>query len=1001
MKKRNKILLTITFVLCLVFCSVFAGCNDTQTDDKSFTITNKISTLEKDESHSFLTQIVGVSGIVTWSSSDTSILSVTDGTVTALKVGSATVTATIENLSDSVTITVTDIKRPYLETNENETVKIYQGLTYKAQPNVMYDGKVVEGVTFTYSINQTDVISIAPDGTVSALQVGVGTVYITSSYRGHTVTGSYDIEVIEGTFVSLDKSQVDLSTMIIEDKSTVATVKATIMKNGILDEEDLVNWSVEDATVATVSNGVITAVDEGSTIVKATFDFGGKQYVARCNVNVSKPVFDTGLSFEYVMTDTLKLPEYNVSDFCTENVISVISNGVDVYAGNGKLDRTLFAGSEIAKSVTIITRGAKYEVLMQAINAKITTKDQLKNVNDLLSKFEVNDNGNEEGYYYDGYVVLESDIVYNDSFKGIANIDDCKPASVIGTWWDYVLAQNNFRGVFDGNGHTISGIKFDSNGASFINILYENAVIKNVKFNDVEVSARSSAIVSTLMNKGRIENVEVKGVFGELVSPIANTNYTRGFVVAHVFGKECVIKDVVAILEQPLAEYDKTALFGFFHFNYGAPVFNNVTIVGSDVLYGYSHDEQASSYQEFLLQQSASSVIIYATVEEYIQHLGYTLNQEKTVEETCTIDGVTVYSKNGLPDYVIVKKAEGHNFVTVGGKTECENCHKERITVNVEFDVLHGLNFASLYEESEIYNITYEDKALIHTNGLVVVSNETASLVAKEYVINYVDGTIVVANVTVYSALIYNEEDLRKANTTEVLTNEGYGNNSVAYFKLMDDIILTQDWTATQQIGANTHVSPKAAFLGVFDGNNKSITGMNIPNASACGLIKNIGVGAVVKNITITGKVLCSSMNGGLLAAYTTGGTIENITLNVTGMATAGSDTAVASGALLGGIFGGNTNYQPDTNNLFITVKNCVIINQGGDYAKASALGNNYIASGKYSPHITFENVAVVGFKVILRDGTNNVEDANGLTSLGITGVSVYEDVNSYESTKS
>jgi hypothetical protein len=138
--------------------------------------------------------------------------------------------------------------------------------------------------------------------------------------------------------------------------------------------------------------------------------------------------------------------------------------------------------------------------------------------------------------------------------------------------------------------------------------------------------------------------------------------------------------------------------------------------------------------------------------------------------------------------------------------------------------------------------------------------------------------------------LIYNETQLRKVGRGV----DGWDIN--AHYKLMADITVIQgEWTP---IGIVPGTVNAYHFKGSFNGNNKTITGLNInnPDADNQGMFRYIGSGGEVKNLTlgncnVSGKSYTGGVAGGNL------GTVENC--NVEGVVS-------GYGILVGGVTGAN-----------------------------------------------------------------------------------------------
>jgi len=131
------------------------------------------------------------------------------------------------------------------------------------------------------------------------------------------------------------------------------------------------------------------------------------------------------------------------------------------------------------------------------------------------------------------------------------------------------------------------------------------------------------------------------------------------------------------------------------------------------------------------------------------------------------------------------------------------------------------------------------------------------------------------------------------------LVNEGNPFNG-KYIQLTKNIALnaqdvpTADGEPTLWTPIGTYVSRKDSkpFSGTFDGNGHAITGLYINNAAQYqGLFGNISTGGVVKNLAVAGRVIAIGQNnvGGIVARLS-GGTVQNC--GFYGAVTAGTSNA-------------------------------------------------------------------------------------------------------------
>ena len=113
----------------------------------------------------------------------------------------------------------------------------------------------------------------------------------------------------------------------------------------------------------------------------------------------------------------------------------------------------------------------------------------------------------------------------------------------------------------------------------------------------------------------------------------------------------------------------------------------------------------------------------------------------------------------------------------------------------------------------------------------------------------------------------------------------GIKNNLGAYYKLGDDITLTEEWKpiGTFEAANEDGETPNAekAFKGVFDGNGKTISGLKVNGSIAAGLFGCVANGTV-KNVTIQNATVSGSCMVAAAVGYAYNSTVENVKLTAT-----------------------------------------------------------------------------------------------------------------------
>lgn len=219
-----------------------------------------------------------------WSSSNSGIAAVdADGKVTAIASGTATITATTTDgqLTASCTVTVFVPEIPVVHVSsialDRTALNLAVGEYATLKATVLPEN--AEDRSFNWRSSNQSIARIDADGRVSALSTGTVTITATTTDGGLTAACEVTVYTpyIDVTSVTLNKYSLNF----IEGESE--TLTATVMPVNATDKS--IVWSSSNTMVATVDNGLVTAVKEGSATITAAA--GGK--TANCTVTVSAP----------------------------------------------------------------------------------------------------------------------------------------------------------------------------------------------------------------------------------------------------------------------------------------------------------------------------------------------------------------------------------------------------------------------------------------------------------------------------------------------------------------------------------------------------------------------------------------------------------------------------------------------------------------------------------------------------------------------------------------
>jgi len=302
-------------LITLAALTIFAACNeDEPIAPSAVSVSPSTLTLTEGETGNFTATVLPDGAeydAIKWTCSDGMVASISsNGTVTALSAGTATINATTSGLTGTATITVkakiiavesVSIDNAAVTLTEGETVTLHE---YVAPENA-------SDKSVTWSSSDQGVATVDANGKVTAVKAGKANVTVTTTDGGKTATCEITVKakIVNVTGVTLDKTEISL----VEGNSE--TLTATVSPSNATNKD--VTWTSSSTSVATVdSNGKVTAVKAGTATITVKTSDGSK--TATCKVTVTaKSVAVTGVTLNKT---TLSLVEGS-----TETLTATIS----------------------------------------------------------------------------------------------------------------------------------------------------------------------------------------------------------------------------------------------------------------------------------------------------------------------------------------------------------------------------------------------------------------------------------------------------------------------------------------------------------------------------------------------------------------------------------------------------------------------------------------------------------------------------------------------------
>lgn len=324
------------------------------------------------------------SKLVTWSSEDEGVATVSNGIVTAKGIGSTVVKATSANgVVATSKINVVDEEIPLLSISLNKTsLSLYEG--NQDWLEVVYNpSNTTEKREITWESENQD-IAIVDNGLVTAKKEGVTKITATSS-NGKTV------ECIVTVLKTIPIDSIELNTTKITLKKGKTKVLKVTYNPSNTTEDRTINWTTNNSKVAKVdSNGKVTAIGTGKTKIVATTKNGKS---AICEVTVKKSSSNNQENNEPDNNpipdnqDVIEEPDDNVTEDLSLKSISLNLNSATLYVGktlslkvaynpsNTTSDKTISWSTSNNKIATVSSSGTVKAIGTGNVTITAKTKD--------------------------------------------------------------------------------------------------------------------------------------------------------------------------------------------------------------------------------------------------------------------------------------------------------------------------------------------------------------------------------------------------------------------------------------------------------------------------------------------------------------------------------------------------------------------------------------------------------------------------------------------------
>ncbi len=220
----------------------------------------------------------------TWRSSDTTVVRVRDGGVSALKAGTALVIASVGSLADTVTATATAAALPIdsiAVSPLTASVIVGQKVALTAEA-LATDGKAVAETDITWSTSNPAIATVTSAGSVTG--VAVGNAKIKASAGGKSSSAAVTVQPVPA--VAVASVALSPSPIAVTEGKTLQLTATTKAADGSTLTGRTITWASSNENVAKVSaSGLLTGVGAGTAAISAMSE--GKADTASAQVTAS------------------------------------------------------------------------------------------------------------------------------------------------------------------------------------------------------------------------------------------------------------------------------------------------------------------------------------------------------------------------------------------------------------------------------------------------------------------------------------------------------------------------------------------------------------------------------------------------------------------------------------------------------------------------------------------------------------------------------------------
>ncbi|GMK38236.1 hypothetical protein PCCS19_12900 [Paenibacillus sp. CCS19] len=258
-----------------------------------------------------------LSNTASWSSSNTSVVTVENGELTLLGAGTATITASYKGKTDKIKLTVASPYKSITLSGADLLEFTVGDSSVNLKAEALLQNGSTEDITNDADWTSTNTaVATVENGTITPLSTGTATITVSHLGASDKVTvavrqGTQELKLVPGTDLSLQ----------LQDSPVTIAALALELDNNTANVSNAAEWSSSDIMVATVTNGVVTPKAVGTTTIKASYKGASRSIKVTVYPTVNElTIKDTDQKVETFPDQTGALPQVTATTFGGDSV---------------------------------------------------------------------------------------------------------------------------------------------------------------------------------------------------------------------------------------------------------------------------------------------------------------------------------------------------------------------------------------------------------------------------------------------------------------------------------------------------------------------------------------------------------------------------------------------------------------------------------------------------------------------------------------------------------